>query len=69
MGQPVPFSTGVEWNNYVSNFTSQEVEDVVGWIQRKKVSSEERLILSAALSEVVSPDDVPDDENVSGREQ
>jgi hypothetical protein len=55
---------------YRSHFQREiEFEDVVGWIQRKKVSVEERSILSAALSEVVSPDDAPDDENESGREQ
>lgn len=46
-----------------------EFGDVVEWIRRERVTPEERLILGAAVSElVVSPDEMMNDEKKSGRE-
>lgn len=56
--------------DYYHSHFEIEFDDVVGWLQRNRVSAEERLLLSAALSEVVSPEDLPDEGKVhEGEEQ
>jgi len=46
---------------YRSHFQREiEFDDVVGWLQQNRVSTEERQVLSAALREVVTPNDAPE---------